>query len=445
MKQPKILLCIMSCNNELYKEEEKLIRNTYIKLCKTFNINYLFFDGIDSETYYDNDTNSLHLQCNDSLYYTYEKNIELFKWLKSNDITFDYLVRTNCSTFINIPLLYNYLLHNFNIYKDNRIIHIESHILDNIYMITGKFIVFNKNHIDILLNNIQEHSNQYYDDVMFCKTFQKYYNSNLDINNIEELSLYNNEYFKIIPSLYINDIVTRINYVDINNIKNYEDIKDFIVINCKPYNDNDFELIKFSINKLYNIISNNYNITNNTLNIINSYNNILFSHNQTEQHMFVFKPIFNVLIYIDINKDNYNEYINYLYNLASYKLIKNIYVLYNYEENIKNFKNIHFINNQLSITIQTITEIYNLNQNNSYYDYFFISNDIITIDMLNNYYFKFLTDSQYTNTQNNLLSNLCYNSLYADGLINTLYNKCNIMIRSNINNIDLNKLKLFYF
>ena len=45
--------------------------------------------------------------------------------------------------------------------------------------------IFNNEHINILLNNIQEHSDKYYDDVMFCKSFQQYYNKTLDVNNIK--------------------------------------------------------------------------------------------------------------------------------------------------------------------------------------------------------------------------------------------------------------------
>ena len=42
---PKVLICIMSCNNELYKEEENIVINTYIKICNLID-NIDFVGGI---------------------------------------------------------------------------------------------------------------------------------------------------------------------------------------------------------------------------------------------------------------------------------------------------------------------------------------------------------------------------------------------------------------
>lgn len=61
----------------------------------------------DSETQYIENT-TIHLTSNDDAHNTYDKTIECLKYIKNN-IEFDYVFRTNTSTFINVKLLYEFI------------------------------------------------------------------------------------------------------------------------------------------------------------------------------------------------------------------------------------------------------------------------------------------------------------------------------------------------
>jgi hypothetical protein len=412
----------MSCNNELYKQEEKLVRDTYLNFIKDIdNIKYIIFDSDPNieETYYSKEEDVLHIKCDDSLYYTYEKNIELFKYIRKNNIEFDYLVRTNCSTFINIPLLNEYLTFRYNNYKhDNRVCHIESHIKDNIYMITGKFMIFTNEHIDILTNNILKHSDVYFDDIMFSKVLQDYY-------SFKDISEYDLSCFNILPSIYLNDIPTRLNNFDINKINDYNQIKNIIVINCKPYKSNDLLFIQLSFIKLYNIIKNGFVCNENILTRIHSFNNLLFTHNQDIEKMFFHKPKFNILL-IDNNNKNFNANNLRNYIMKNSGFIQHIYI---YSNKIKPMSTELFTIQKIDKNEKIndlLEKTYNICEDSKInYRYFALISDFIDVYdiFINSLYKKFV-------------NNIFYNLLEYDGVNDK--DKQITVINSNIKNLNAN-------
>ena len=112
MSKKAIILC-MSCNQERFINEEHIIRKTWGKDIlegKYDNIELLFYRGNSDSTYLEKDV--LHLTSDDTLTGSYQKTIDCFKWLIENK-EFDYIIRTNTSTYINVDAIQQFL--EFNI------------------------------------------------------------------------------------------------------------------------------------------------------------------------------------------------------------------------------------------------------------------------------------------------------------------------------------------
>lgn len=98
----KILVLVQSCNDELFEKEIECIKETYANNLPS-NIDFIYYTG-------DNDKeelveNCLKLTCCDNIYSTFRKTYYALRFLQLNNIQYDYIVRTNTSTYINIKLL----------------------------------------------------------------------------------------------------------------------------------------------------------------------------------------------------------------------------------------------------------------------------------------------------------------------------------------------------
>ena len=98
----KILLLVQSCNNELFEKEIECIKETYANNLPS-NIDFIYYTG-------DNDKeelveNYLKLTCSDDIYSTFRKTYCALWFLHINNMQYDYIVKTNTSTYINIKLL----------------------------------------------------------------------------------------------------------------------------------------------------------------------------------------------------------------------------------------------------------------------------------------------------------------------------------------------------
>ena len=312
VSKPKILIAIMSCNNELYLHEEQKIKDTWIRFTENFeNIDYIIFKGGEKTEYNDHE---LILNIEDDLAHTYQKNLELFKWIKENNIEYDYFIRTNCSTFLNIPLINDYLIYHFNNYcDDHRVMHIETHWVDNVYIFTGKFFIFRKNHIEFLMNNIQNISSEkdYYDDYYFSKAFMS--GKNISYENSKGLSNYDYMNFKQLPIKFINNIQTKIDNINFEDIKSYSDIETCLSVCCKPFGNNDVKVIHDSLDKLYNIVLNEYKFNEVEQQKIYNFSNNNYSHNQNIQRMFIHEPTYCLILSFD-DQGKLDEYFNVILN-----------------------------------------------------------------------------------------------------------------------------------
>lgn len=115
----KLLILSMSCNRDDYLFEEKIILNTWGKPIingEYDNIKLWFFRG-GEETRLDEENHVLFVKESDTLKSTYKKNLAAFNFFIEND-DFDWVIMTNTSTVLNIPLL-NKLVNSDILEEDN--------------------------------------------------------------------------------------------------------------------------------------------------------------------------------------------------------------------------------------------------------------------------------------------------------------------------------------
>ena len=109
----KILILAMSCNQDFFKREEDLCRQTWIKNISCFdNIDYYIYTQSNDNNYYiDKNYRKLWVPCVDTRFGTTEKTFKAISLLKKCNILdeYDYIFRTNLSTYINIPLLNEFI------------------------------------------------------------------------------------------------------------------------------------------------------------------------------------------------------------------------------------------------------------------------------------------------------------------------------------------------
>lgn len=103
----KVLFLCMSCNDPMYVMQNKCIKETWGKkiLDKEYgdNVDLLFYDGWDDKHTYDEIERVLHIRCEDDLDGTYKKTYYALNIIQKN-WDYDYVFRTNTSTYINVPL-----------------------------------------------------------------------------------------------------------------------------------------------------------------------------------------------------------------------------------------------------------------------------------------------------------------------------------------------------
>lgn len=104
----KILIMIMSCQDPFFTKEEEIIRNTWLQKINEFpNIDYVFYKGdpnIDKHKY-NKEKHLLTLRCEDNIENTFKKTYYAFKTCNKLFKDYNYVFRTNTSTYVNIELL----------------------------------------------------------------------------------------------------------------------------------------------------------------------------------------------------------------------------------------------------------------------------------------------------------------------------------------------------
>ena len=108
----KIIILILSTRNINYNPFIIALRETWVKKAKAKSIDCFFYEGGYNESYIDGDT--IKLRGSDNLNSTSEKLINAIKMLNKNQIEFDFIYRTNLSSYIIIDNLLTYFRQNVN-------------------------------------------------------------------------------------------------------------------------------------------------------------------------------------------------------------------------------------------------------------------------------------------------------------------------------------------
>ena len=175
----------MSCNQELFQKQEQMLREElYAKdiIDKKFdNVDFWSYTLSNDGKYHVNlKLHRLEVPTDDSLYGTYEKTIAAFKLLNSLNIEYDYILRTNCSTYINVKRLKEFV---DSLIDDNKIYSGGIYCSNNgtgpyewcLYGV-GNSLLLSKFWVNVLCNN---HVNYY-------KHLNKVYNENETYYHIDD-------------------------------------------------------------------------------------------------------------------------------------------------------------------------------------------------------------------------------------------------------------------
>lgn len=103
----KILIVVMSCESEFFEEQVKTIKETWAKdiLDKKYpNIDFIYYKGTLNTHSFNKETRLLNVQCEDDLNNTYKKTYYALN-LINKSFEYDYIFRTNTSTYVNVELL----------------------------------------------------------------------------------------------------------------------------------------------------------------------------------------------------------------------------------------------------------------------------------------------------------------------------------------------------
>lgn len=95
---------IMSCNQEHFLKQEQDCKDTYLSRLAE-NIDYIIYRETELNTYdYNEKTKTLLVPSEGGIGDTFVKTYNAFLWVTRN-IEYDYIFRTNTSTYVNVDLL----------------------------------------------------------------------------------------------------------------------------------------------------------------------------------------------------------------------------------------------------------------------------------------------------------------------------------------------------
>ena len=151
MGKNRYMILMMSCNQPLYLEEERACRDTFLRDAEASGVPYYFYRGGEDSQYISQD-HVIHLSCDDTLAGTSEKTV-IAMATALNFPDWDYLVKTNVSTYLNIGRI-NTMMDNLegpadhNIYGARYLINKYS---KNIPFPRGHFSIFSRTMVEAIV------------------------------------------------------------------------------------------------------------------------------------------------------------------------------------------------------------------------------------------------------------------------------------------------------
>lgn len=160
----KICVLCMSCNHDIYKYQEMVARNTWIKHLKEEDIDvFIYKSGINNII-----DDIIYCDVPDDVNHTYEKTISVLKQI--NIDKYDFIIRTNLTTYINAKtlILYCQYLKNNSYDISNGCLCIKN----NLVHYRGNSLIMSNKVIKYFLNNIFDNDEHKQDDFIFQDIFK---------------------------------------------------------------------------------------------------------------------------------------------------------------------------------------------------------------------------------------------------------------------------------
>jgi hypothetical protein len=232
----KIIILILSSNNELYNEFKRLQLLYLIKFNQL--INYFFIEFKDQNEDIIEIDNTLYVKGIESITPgMIIKTCVAINYLK-NKYDYDFIFRTNLSTLINIPKLYQYI---YTLPKDNI-----CSGFDVFGFITGTGIIMPKKVAELVADNYKNFNyNSIHEDVLISNIFRFY-----NITHIPPL----NYYWGLIVNTTDSEKPLWKIYNTENVYKEFDYLDNILHYRIKNEDRNiDFLYFKYLLNKLYQI------------------------------------------------------------------------------------------------------------------------------------------------------------------------------------------------
>lgn len=244
----KILILVMSCEDNFFKQQEEDVKNTWLKPVidgKYDNIDYCFYSGKVIEKHkYNKENHQLTLRCEDDLNNTFKKTYYALKCCKKIFKDYDYIFRTNTSTYVNVELL-NLFIEDVCSKNKNILWTSELYSVSNAYCPYPLYIYGRGNGLiisDVIRDRILEYGLSFLyfekcDDWIIGNILNSYW-INKGENYLEYIKSYKHGWFKCIQEEIPNN--HRL-CVWGNQNKDWNFINQFITIQIKRYRERNLE------------------------------------------------------------------------------------------------------------------------------------------------------------------------------------------------------------
>ena len=202
-KKPKLLILSMSCSKQDFIDEENAVRETWAKPIldgEYDNVDWYAYRGGSMENCIDTKSHTIFVKADDDFLGTFNKTTECFSFLKELGFEFDYVLRTNCCTFINVREVENLLqsLKQNVVYTNEVNSYVDLNSNTRLLSFSGAFMLFSKELFNLFLQN--SYSARLTDDCVFSNILREHYISY--INHIEQLECAYIEDEKEISNVY---------------------------------------------------------------------------------------------------------------------------------------------------------------------------------------------------------------------------------------------------
>ena len=244
----KILILVMSCEDNFFKQQEEDVKNTWLKPVidgKYDNIDYCFYSGKVIEKHkYNKENHQLTLRCEDDLNDTFKKTYYALKCCKKIFKDYDYIFRTNTSTYVNVELL-NLFIEDVCSKNKNILWTSELYSLSDAYCPYPLYIYGRGNGLiisDVIRDRILEYGLSFLylekcDDWIIGNILNTYRINNGQ-NYLEYIKSYKHGWFKCVPEEQPNNHKL---CVYGNKNKDWNFLRQFVTIQIKRYRERHLE------------------------------------------------------------------------------------------------------------------------------------------------------------------------------------------------------------